>query len=160
MLVPDPASRRIPKIVGTNNGTFTGFWHMRVLTTAPDEARELLAHWTEGSSLVVVALCAAWCDTCNEFRASFERIAEARPDILFVWLDIEDDSDVCGDIDVENFPTLAIYRGDALLHFGISLPQQSTVARLVDEMANRSAGGSAAPDAVVNLPRTLRRRFA
>ena len=133
---------------------------MRVLTTAPDEARELLAHWTEGSSLVVVALCAAWCDTCNEFRVSFERIAEARPHIVFVWLDIEDDSDVCGDIDVENFPTLAIYRGDALLHFGISLPQQSTVVRLVDEMTNRTAGASAAPDAVVNLPQTLRRRFA
>src|SRR5207253_4198881 len=96
MRVPDPRSRRIPKIVGTNNGTFTGFSHMRVLTTAPDEVRELSAHWTEGSSLVVVALCAAWCDTCNEFRASFERIAEARPDVVFVWLDIEDDSDVCG----------------------------------------------------------------
>jgi thioredoxin 1 len=160
MLASDPTSRRIPKIVGTDNGTFTGFSHMRVLTTAPDEVRELLAHWTEGSPLVVVALCAAWCDTCNEFRASFERIAEARPHIAFVWLDIEDDSDVCGDIDVENFPTLAIYRGDALLHFGISLPQQSTVARLVDEMANRTAGDSAVPDAVVNLPRTLRERFA
>jgi thioredoxin reductase (NADPH) len=133
---------------------------MRVLTTAPDDGRELLAQWTDGSSPVVVALCAAWCDTCNEFRASFERIAEARPHIVFVWLDIEDDSDVCGDIDVENFPTLAIYRGDALLHFGISLPQQGTVARLVDEMTNRTAGGVAAPDAVVNLPRTLRRRFA
>jgi thioredoxin 1 len=136
------------------------FEAMRVLTTAPDEVRELLTHWTEGSSLVVVALCAAWCDTCNEFRTSFERIAERRPDIVFVWLDIEDDSDVCGDIDVENFPTLAIYRGDALLHFGVSLPQQSTVARLVDEMTNRTASGSAAPDAVVKLPRTLRRRFA
>src|ERR1700694_2975884 len=104
---------------------------MRVLTTAPDEVRELLAHWSEDSSLVVVALCAAWCDTCNEFRASFEQIAEVRPHIVFVWLDIEDDSDVCGDIDLENFPTLAIYRGDALLHFGVSLPQQSMVARLV-----------------------------
>ena len=133
---------------------------MRVLTTAPDEVRELLAHWTENSSLVVVSLCAAWCDTCNEFRASFERIAEARPLIVFLWLDIEDDSDVCGDIDVENFPTLAIYRGDALLHFGVSLPQQGAVARLVDEMTNRTAGGSAAPAAVVDLPRTLRRRFA
>ena len=60
----------------------------------------------------------------------------------------------------ENFPTLAIYRGDALLHFGVSLPQQGTVARLVDEMTNRSAGGSDAPDAVVKLPLTLRRRLA
>jgi thioredoxin 1 len=148
------------KSPGSVNADDTWFSHMRVLTTAPEEVRELLTHWTEGSSLVVVALCAAWCDTCNEFRASFERIAEARPLIVFLWLDIEDDSDVCGDIDVENFPTLAIYRGDALLHFGISLPQQGTVARLVDEMTTRTAGGSAAPDAVVNLPRTLRRRFA
>src|ERR1700681_1737926 len=133
---------------------------MRVLTTTPDEAREWLSRWSDGAPLVVVSLCAAWCDTCNEFRASFERIAAARPDAVFAWLDIEDDSDACGDIEVENFPTLAIYRGDALLHFGISLPQQSTVARLVDEMTNRTVGGSAAPDAVVNLPRTLRRRFA
>jgi thioredoxin 1 len=132
---------------------------MRVLTTAPDKGRELLAQWS-GSTLVVVALCAAWCDTCNEFRASFERIAKARPDIVFVWLDIEDDGDVCADIDVENFPTLAIYRGNALLHFGVSLPQQGTVARLVDEMTNRSAGGSGAPDAAVKLPQTLRSRFA
>jgi thioredoxin reductase (NADPH) len=133
---------------------------MQVLTTAADEVRELLVHWADDSSLVVVSLCAAWCDTCNEFRASFEQIAEARPLIAFLWLDIEDDSDVCGDIDVENFPTLAIYRGDALLHFGVSLPQQGTVARLIDEMSNRTAGRSAAPDAVVNLPRTLRRHFA
>ena len=109
---------------------------------------------------LVACLCAEWCDTCRDYRPGFEGLAAHFPHADFVWLDIEDDSDVCGDIDVENFPTLAIYRGDALLHFGISLPQQSTVARLVDEMANRSAGGSAAPDAVVNLPRTLRRHFA
>jgi len=42
----------------------------------------------------------------------------------------------------------------------VSLPQQSTVTRLVDEMTNRTASGSAAPDAVVKLPLTLRRRFA
>ena len=148
------------KLSGSLSADDNGFSHMRILTTAPDEVRELLARWAEDSSLVVVALCAAWCDTCNKFRATFARIAEARPLIVFLWLDIEDDSDVCGDIDVENFPTLAIYRGDALLHFGVSLPQQSTVARLVDEMTNRTARGSAAPEAVVDLPRTLRRRFA
>ena len=133
---------------------------MRVLTTAPDEAREWLLRWSEGAPLVVVSLCAAWCDTCNEFRASFERIAEARPDAVFAWLDIEDDSDAFGDIEVENFPTLAIYRGNALLHFGVSLPQEGTVARLVDEMATRTAGAVDAPEAVRRLPAALRRRIA
>jgi thioredoxin 1 len=133
---------------------------MHVLTTAPGEAREWLARWSEGAPLVVVSLCAAWCDTCSEFRASFERIAAARPDAVFAWLDIEDDGDACGDIEVENFPTLAIYRGDALLHFGVSLPHEGTVARLVDEIATRTAGAPDAPEAVRRLPAALRRRLA
>ena len=110
--------------------------------------------------MIVVCLCAAWCDTCTEFRVAFDRIAHQRPEMRFVWLDIEDDSALCGDIDVENFPTLAIYRGDALLHFGASLPQEGTVARLVDAMARPDAGAAAnaADDAVLELPRRLAQR--
>lgn len=131
---------------------------MPVLTTVPLDLAELLARWADDSSPVVVALCAAWCDTCNVFRAAFERIADMRPGMVFLWLDIEDDSDLCGDIDVENFPTLAIYRGDILVHHGVSPPQESTVARLIDEMADRTAGGAEAPEAFVSLPNVLRRR--
>jgi thioredoxin 1 len=112
----------------------------------------------DGSSLVVVSLCAAWCDSCNEFRVTFERIAEARPDTLFVWLDIEDDSAICGDIDVENFPTLAIYRGGRLLHYGVSLPQEGTVARLIDELATRTSAVADAPRPVLDLPGAMARR--
>ena len=111
----------------------------------------------DGSSLIVVCLCAAWCDTCGEFRETLERIAATRPDQIFVWLDIEDDSALCGEIDVENFPTLAVYRGGRLLHYGVSLPQEGTVARLVDELATRAAGVVEAPRAVLELPDALRR---
>ena len=107
------------------------------------------------TSPLVIALCAAWCDTCTEFRATFERIADARPGMVFVWLDIEDDSEICGDIDIENFPTLAIYRGARLLHYGVSLPQEGTVARLIDEIAERSETDAAAPQAVHDLPKRL-----
>lgn len=108
-----------------------------------------------GGSLVVVCLCAAWCDTCSAFRTSFERIAEARPRALFVWLDVEDDSAICGDIDIENFPTLAVYRGERLLHYGVSLPQEGTVARLIDELATRDSAVVGAPPPVLELPRAM-----
>jgi thioredoxin reductase (NADPH) len=75
--------------------------------------------------------------------------------LYFLWLDIEDDSEVCGDIDVENFPTLAIYRGARLLHYGVSLPQEGTVARLIDEIAERRETDGAAPQAVHDLPKRL-----
>jgi thioredoxin 1 len=124
-----------------------------MLTADDPRARE--AYFAAGTTPLVVALCAAWCDSCNEFRTTFERIAQARPEMYFLWLDIEDDSEICGDIDIENFPTLAIYRGTRLLHYGVSLPQEGTVARLIDEIAERSEADAAAPQAVHDLPRSL-----
>jgi thioredoxin 1 len=115
----------------------------------------LEAYFAGGTAPLVVALCAAWCDTCTEFRATFERIADARPGMVFLWLDIEDDSEICGDIDIENFPTLAVYRGTLLLHYGVSLPQEGTVARLIDGIAERSEADIAAPQAVHDLPKSL-----
>jgi thioredoxin 1 len=120
----------------------------------PDNLADRLS---DATSLVVVCLCAAWCDTCTAFRASFERIAAARPREVFVWLDVEDDSEICGDIDIENFPTLAVYRGGMLLHYGVSLPQEGSVARLIDEMATRTSAVVDAPRPVLELPQGLAR---
>jgi thioredoxin 1 len=126
-----------------------------MIATSADK-NVIAARWNDERT-TVVALCAAWCDTCTEFRAAFERIAAARPEELFVWLDIEDDAEVCGDIDVENFPTLAIYRGDAVLHYGVSLPQEGAVARLVDEIGASAEPMRDAADAVAALPQALAR---
>ena len=70
---------------------------MTVLTTSAADRDSLARSLTEAPQLVVVSLCAAWCDTCNEFRAALDRIASARPQCAFVWLDIEDDAAIAGD---------------------------------------------------------------
>ncbi len=129
-----------------------------MIATAADR-NTIAARWSD-DRVAVVVLCAAWCDTCTEFRAAVERIAARYPEALCVWLDIEDDAAICGDIDVENFPTLAIYRGATLLHYGISLPQEGAVARLVDEMADRREAMRDAPEPVLALPNVLRERGA
>ena len=131
---------------------------LSVLTTHSEPGLELLARQAADATPIVVALCAAWCDTCGQFRASFENIARARPTMLFVWLDIEDDADICGDIDVENFPTLAIYRSGEVMHFGVSLPHEATVARLIDEMAARDTSVEVAPTSVAELLERLSRQ--
>lgn len=83
--------------------------------------------------LLVACLCAAWCDTCNEYRAVFDRLAaeqEAATD-RWVWVDIEDDEAVLGTIDVDDFPTLLIARGEALFFFGPVTPHAQTARQLV-----------------------------
>ena len=129
---------------------------MPVLTAASLRTSPLSAEG-EQDSLLVVCLCAAWCDTCNEFRQSFERIAAARPDMRFLWLDIEDDAEVCGDVDVENFPTLAVWRDASLLFYGVTLPQEGGVARLVDALATGGVPVPNAPAEVFKLGRELTR---
>jgi thioredoxin len=127
---------------------------MTVLTTTSADCATIAPALADPSCIVVVALCAAWCDTCNQFRVAYEELAERRAGVTFVWLDIEDDAGIVGDIDVENFPTLAIYRGGVPLHFGVSLPHASSIDRLIDALA-ASTGIAAAPQAVHDLARTL-----
>jgi thioredoxin reductase (NADPH) len=125
---------------------------MMVLTTRDRDREAILQAFADPARLVVVSLCAAWCDTCTQFRGAFERLAQARPHAAFVWLDIEDDAAIAGDVDVENFPTLAIYRGRSPLHFGVSLPHETTVGRLVDALAEGAPARTDMPDEVAELP--------
>lgn len=87
----------------------------------------------------VACLCAAWCDTCREYRAGFEALAAQFPQAEFRWVDIEDEADRLGDeIDVENFPTLLIQRDDQVLFFGVMLPQHGLLKRLLESFATQS----------------------
>ena len=104
----------------------------------------------------MISLCAAWCHTCGEFREAFERIAMNRGDAQFVWLDIEDDHEICGDIDVESFPTLVVFRGDVPVHFGVSTPQEATVSRLIDELASHTSAARDVPEEIWALREALR----
>ena len=84
-----------------------------------------------GQRHVVIALCAEWCGTCRTFRPMLEQLAAEHPHIAFSWLDIEDEADLANELDVETFPTLAIFRDGAPLYFGPSLPMADVVAKLV-----------------------------
>jgi len=62
--------------------------------------------------MLVVCLCADWCDVCSNYRSSFEQVQAAvrqdLPQARFIWLDIEDEADLLHPLDVEDFPTLLI----------------------------------------------------
>lgn len=98
-----------------------------------------------GEPLLVACLCAQWCRTCDAYRDTLLGARESlqlHPDVAtrFLWVDIEDESDLIGDLDIEDFPTLLLARGDHVLFFGPVLPHAQTLDRLV-----RSAFESALP---------------
>jgi thiol-disulfide isomerase/thioredoxin len=93
--------------------------------------REEVAAALDGERWIVACLCAAWCGTCDSYRATFEEVASRHPDKFFVWIDIEDHADVVGDLDVENFPTLLIQHHELVAFFGTMLPDPGLAHRLV-----------------------------
>jgi thioredoxin 1 len=88
---------------------------------------------------VVVCLCAEWCGTCRTYRDDFARLAEEFPRHTFVWLDVEDDTDLVGDIDIETFPTVLIAHQGDVLFGGILLPHIQHLDRLLATLDERKA---------------------
>jgi len=83
---------------------------------------------------LVACLCAAWCDTCVAYRAGFLALAGRFPRAEFRWVDIEDDAEAVEDIDVENFPTILVRRGNETLFHGVMLPHHEHLQRLLEKL--------------------------
>ena len=93
--------------------------------------RATTAHALDGGGWIVACLCAQWCGTCGSYRAVFEQLAQRHPGMHFVWIDIEDQADVVGELDVDNFPTLLIQKNDVVAFFGTMLPDAKLAERLI-----------------------------
>ncbi len=83
---------------------------------------------------LVACLCAAWCDTCVAYRPGFVALAERFPRAEFRWVDIEDDAEAMEDIDVDNFPTILVRRGEETLFHGVMLPHHEHLQRLLEKL--------------------------
>lgn len=80
----------------------------------------------------VICLCADWCGLCRDYRSVVADMALRYPALRFVWLDIEDQADLVGEMDIETFPTLLLADAQSLWFFGPLPPQAQNLARLLD----------------------------
>jgi len=115
--------------------------------------------------LTIACLCAAWCRTCDAYREVFEsataELRAAGHTVAAHWIDIEDQAELVGELDVETFPTLMVSQGDQVRFFGPLEPQPETLARMLRSVleASAAAGGSAiAAASVTALARRLSSR--
>ena len=93
----------------------------------------------------VICLCAAWCGVCRDWRAAFDAAAAAHPQARFDWVDVEDEADALGEVDVETFPTVLIAQGSRPRFYGPVLPSAGQLGRLLASLAADSAAGAAVP---------------
>jgi hypothetical protein len=115
-------------------------------------------------TLHVACLCAAWCRLCDGYRPVLERVeaelrqAGAAP--RWHWIDIEDEAELVGDLDVETFPTIVVCDERHLRFAGPVTPQPETLLRLLRALlldAGPDARWPAVPPEVEGFAQRLRR---
>lgn len=79
----------------------------------------------------VACLCAAWCGVCREWQPLFVEQARAHPHLRFAWVDVEDEDEAMGEVDIETFPTLLVARGAEVLFLAPIPPSSPQLARLL-----------------------------
>ena len=111
----------------------------------PGYARGDVMNSTPSSSLMlpdaviwVVCLCAQWCGLCRDYRSVVDDMAARYPAVRFAWLDIEDQADLVGDVDVETFPTVLLADARGAWFFGPLPPQAQNLSRLLDSLERSS----------------------
>lgn len=106
----------------------------------------------EPAAWLVACFCAAWCRTCDEYRVTFDALAgEFERQMRFVWVDIEDDEQVLGGVDVVDFPTLLIAHGDRIHFYGPVTPHPQTARQLV-QRGLQGGLGAVSDAALAGLP--------
>ena len=98
------------------------------------DADRIAERITDTNTLLVACLCAEWCGTCRDYRATFDALALAHPEMCFVWIDIETHADRFDDLDVENFPTLLIEDHITTRFFGTVLPHGAIAERMLADL--------------------------
>jgi thiol-disulfide isomerase/thioredoxin len=114
---------------------------------------------SEPSPLLVACLCAQWCGTCRDYQPLFTQLQAELPQTRFMWVDVEDESELVDPVEVENFPTLLIARHGKPLFFGTATPHLETLKRLIQNYCSAPQPGAQQSDDVVALAKRLTARL-
>jgi thioredoxin 1 len=99
----------------------------------------------------VICLCAEWCGACREWRDTFTQVAAAHPQLRFAWVDVEDEAEAMGDIDIETFPTVLIAHEQRPLFLGPVQPSGAQLARLIASLRENPPRSPVLPDGAAAL---------
>ncbi len=118
-------------------------------------------------SIHIACLCAAWCRLCDDYAPVLQQVAAELRDtgaaLRWHWIDIEDEAELLGDMDVETFPTLVVADHDHVRFAGPLTPQPDTLRRVLRATvtdADLRAQWPALAPAIEAFAARLRRRAA
>lgn len=91
------------------------------------------------TTIEVACLCAGWCRVCDGYAPVLEQVTDEVAAELAArgvalrrhWIDIEDEAELLGELDIETFPTVVVLDASAVRFAGTLTPQADTLRRIL-----------------------------
>ncbi len=99
----------------------------------------------------IYCLCAAWCGTCRDYQPQLQAWTAAQPGWRVRWVDVEDQAERLGDVDIETFPTVLIAVDGQARFLGPVLPTAAALQTLVAHAPGWLPGGALQQDLLQRL---------
>ena len=84
---------------------------MAVQAVATDEFDGVVTR----NDIVLVDFWAPWCGPCKGFAPIFEQVANENPDVAFVKINTDEESELAGHFAIRSIPTLMIFREEVMV---------------------------------------------
>ena len=85
-----------------------------------------------GNDIVVVDFWAPWCGPCRSFAPTCEKVAEAKPGLVFAKVNTEEEQEIAMQFSIRSIPTLAVFREKVILFMQPGALPESSLVELVD----------------------------
>ncbi len=107
------------------------------------------------NEIVLIDFWASWCGPCQRFGPTYEKVAQANPDIVFGKVDTEAQPELAGSFRIQSIPTLMVVRDQVVLYSQPGAIGEDALTDLVaqvraidmDEVRRQVAADAAAADA-------------